>query len=249
MEYNQQPKRLSVAHLKLFVAVLIQNKIVFKHFIDKLAVDHFPDEMFQLLYRVVIDFYKEMTELPSLVEIEAELAAYYEADEFIVSDEEKEELDEFIDWAFDSGTWGTVDLPDGAKLERFAFKAGKKLLQQANSIALIRDIAAVADLDQLPALLLQAQAQAEIVNLLGEQKPGHSRFQVVGIRTNLSWCAPPVLGSLISTCPEVLFPVKCTDSWHPTAHVKLPWPSCCGVLRLSNVTKLRSWTTGTDVRV
>ena len=82
MDSNQQPiVRLSGSHLHLFMAVLLQNEVVFQQFRGSLTVEHFSDESNQLLYRMLLDFWEHNSTLPAEAEAYAEIKAYFEQDD------------------------------------------------------------------------------------------------------------------------------------------------------------------------
>jgi len=156
MESNRQSARLSATHLtaarlRLWVAILIQNELVFKHFLANLAVEHFTEESYQLLYRCVLELYREHEALPTEVELQTELAGYFELDEEIISEAAREELEEFLDYAYDPDTFG-ADSVTSPKMERFAFKAGKLFLQRRQVESTIETLKSCNNLDTLPAL-------------------------------------------------------------------------------------------------
>jgi len=166
MPTNRQDSRLSAAHLRLFVAILIQNETIFAHFKNKLTVAHFSEESYQLLYRVLLNFYTENNNLPSFAEIWADLESMFEQDSEIISDENREELEDFLYYAADPDVFSGAPAQD-KKLENFAFKAGKRVLLQAHSRDLQLALQQGVKLEDLPFVLQQSQLELEILKTMG----------------------------------------------------------------------------------
>lgn len=122
-----QGRKLSAAHLELFMAVLIQNENVFLHFSDTIDPGHFSGEHFQLLYRVLLDHYDANKSLPSYSELDAGLKSVFEEDPEIISDVAVGNLENFLSYAFDAETFSDYS-PSSAKMEKYAFTVGKKIL-------------------------------------------------------------------------------------------------------------------------
>ncbi len=166
MPTNRQDSRLSAAHLRLFVAILIQNETIFAHFKNKLTVAHFYEESYQLLYRVLLDFYTENNNLPIFAEIWADLESIFEQDSEIISDENRLELEDFLSYAADPDVFSGTSAQD-KKLENFAFKAGKRVLLQAHSRDLQLTLQQGVKLEDLPFVLQQSQLELEILKTMG----------------------------------------------------------------------------------
>lgn len=154
---TEQSMRLSVAQLRLFAAILTQNQSIFDTVRVKLTVDHFYEEEYRLLYRVLLDYYEANNCLPSCAELSVELETLLEEDAEIISDEGREQLESFLAYAFDEDTF-TGCPADSTKSEKFAIKIFKKLL--ARSLHhLVTVEAQNASVDELP-MFAQRIAQA-----------------------------------------------------------------------------------------
>jgi len=165
MDSKPQPfKRLSGPHLKLFVAVLLQNEIVFQNFYGKLTVEHFSDEHYRLLYRMLLDFWGENSTLPTEAETYAGIMSYYETDPEIISELAQDELEDFLNYAYDPVSFGASG-PDSAKMEKFGFKAGKRLLQEQLVQSIAAQVTELPDLDQLSKFFQTAATQSDYLAL------------------------------------------------------------------------------------
>ena len=164
MDSNQQSTRLSGAHLRLFMSVLLQNDTVFQQFYGKLAVEKFSDESNQLLYRMLLDFWEQNTSLPSEAEAYTEIETYFDQDVDIISSAGRDELEDTLNYAYDPETFGT-DGPDSAKMTKFGFRSGKKLLQQSYLDQVTSDLKELPTLDSLTDFFSNAANQAEWLSL------------------------------------------------------------------------------------
>lgn len=176
MQTDLQSNRLSGAHLRLFVAILMQNATVFHHFQGKLAVDSFSEESYQLLYRVLIDFFAAENTLPSFAEVWVDLEAYFEADPNIISEDGREELEEFLEYAADPELFHEYSVQH-QKMERFAFRAGKRLLIQLHVQQFQQKLQKGVSFDQLPFVLQQAQMQLEMLSMAGHTTQAALTFE------------------------------------------------------------------------
>lgn len=172
MEKGQSNIRLSASHLQLFMAIVLRNDVVFDHFRDKLTVLHFKDESYQLLYRVLLDYTSEHTQLPTLPEVEANIIAMFEEDPEVISEFGREDLEELLAYAYDEETWGDTT-PSSKKMETFAFKAGQRLLQAKHAEDALEKLQAAKDEDIFPLILQQSAEVAEYLKFEGSQ-PGRS---------------------------------------------------------------------------
>jgi hypothetical protein len=156
-----QQKVLSEAHLKLFLAVLFRNEQVFESFKASLTASHFDFAGYQLLYKVVWDYFNENQCLPDLSQINADIASYVEKEYFSLDDDEYDALDDFLYYAFDPGLFKEPDGPKSVKAENFAFNFATKFLLEQQKRAAISQLSDLSDVGQLPAIFQQATAQTE----------------------------------------------------------------------------------------
>ena len=134
MTSHLQPNSgLSARFAQLLMAILVRNTSVFERFRTDLSVEHFNAEHHQLVYRVLLDHWAENQELPARAELEATVYSYLEEDPEIISDTGQEALAIFFQYAFSADTF--TGGPDSVKMERFAFRAGSKLLKHHLAIA------------------------------------------------------------------------------------------------------------------
>lgn len=161
---NRQSTGLSGAHLRLFMAILVQNEGVFTHFKGRLTVEHFEDDGYKLLYRVVLDHHAMHDSLPSFAEIETGLEGFFEEDPDIIAESYREDLEEFLAYAFNPELFSDHPV-DSPKFEKFAYNAGKKFLLQYQKSILEQKFRTETSLDQLPFLLRAAQSQIELIQL------------------------------------------------------------------------------------
>lgn len=166
MQTNLQSSRLSGAHLRLFVAILMQNEAVFNHFKGKLTVDSFSEESYQLLYRVLTDFCAADNLLPSFAQVWADLETFFEVDPNIISEDGRIALEEFLDYAADPELFHDYSVQH-QKMERFAFRAGKQLLVQRHVEQFQQTLQKGVSFDQLPFMLQQTQVQLEMLSFAG----------------------------------------------------------------------------------
>jgi hypothetical protein len=165
MDSNQQPiVRLSGSHLHLFMAVLLQNEVVFQQFRGSLTVEHFSDESNQLLYRMLLDFWEHNSTLPAEAEAYAEIKAYFEQDDEIISSAGRDDLEDLMNYAYDPDTFGKTK-PTSGKMTKFAFKAGKLLLQQRFAETISMQLKEMPDLENLASFFSNASTQSEFLAL------------------------------------------------------------------------------------
>jgi hypothetical protein len=158
--------RLSAAHVRLFVTILMQNETIFSHFKSKLTVAHFPEESYQLLYRVLLDHYKENNSLPSFTEIWADLESMLEQDSEIISDASRLDLEDFLSYAADPDTFDGASV-HSKKLENFALRIGREILMRAQSHGLQLALNAGIDDKDLPLFLQKTQLELEMLKTMG----------------------------------------------------------------------------------
>tara|TARA_R110000751_G_scaffold1985_5_gene7603 strand:- start:18358 stop:20016 length:1659 start_codon:yes stop_codon:yes gene_type:complete len=168
-----QSKRLSASQKRLFMAIVLRNDVVFGHFREKLTVLHFKDESYQLLYRALLDHTDTNNDLPGLPELEANITAMFEEDPEVISEYGREDLEDFLAYAYDSDSWGDTD-PTSKKMETFAFKCGQKLLQAYHANQAMVELEEARDNDSFVDLLAQVTQQQEVLSHEGRQ-PGRSR--------------------------------------------------------------------------
>jgi hypothetical protein len=85
------------------LAIIIRNPVAFESVKDLLtneAVSNMGAGL-ALVWQVVKDFYAQYAELPSAEQLNVELHNWVSADPELLGDEEKEEVDDFVDYAFD----------------------------------------------------------------------------------------------------------------------------------------------------
>jgi len=169
MQTNRQSSRLSGAHLRLFVAILLQNETVFTHFKGQLTVDSFAEEGYQLLYRTLIDFHTNYQTLPSFAELWADLETHFENDYEIISEDGRVELEEFLEYAADPDLFQDYS-PTHPKMEKFAYKAGERILMHFHSSQLQSTLQKGLDYDQLPFVLQQYQMQLELIKMHSKEE-------------------------------------------------------------------------------
>lgn len=158
--------RLSAAHVRLFVTILMQNETIFSHFKSKLTVAHFPEESYQLLYRVLLDHYKENNSLPSFTEIWADLESMLEQDSEIISDASRLDLEDFLSYAADPDTFDGTSV-HSKKLENFALRIGREILMRAQSRGLQLALNEGIDDKDLPLFLQKTQLELEMLKTMG----------------------------------------------------------------------------------
>ena len=175
MEKGQSKLRLSASHLRLFMAIVLRNDVVFEHFRDKLTVLHFKDESYQLLYRVLLDHSDKHTNLPALSLVEASITEMFEDDPEIISEFGREDLEDFLAYAYDADTWVDVE-PTSRQMESFAFKAGQRLLQTKHAESALEQVQAAQDDEVFPTILQRLAEQAEYLMHEGSQRGRTSVF-------------------------------------------------------------------------
>lgn len=157
-----QFKKLSNAHLRLFVSILVQNETVFRHFEGQLTVAHFGSEHFQLLYRVVFDFVRGSHRLPTEAELYSDIESYYESDPELITEDAQVQLEEFLNFAFDADNFGNSP-PSCSKMESFAYKAGKTFLLESLRESTAFDLGNIESVENLSAFFQSSARQAEIL--------------------------------------------------------------------------------------
>ena len=166
MPSDRQQSRLSAAHLRLFVTILMQNETIFSHFKSKLTVAHFADESYQLLYRVLLDFHKENNCLPSFTEIWADLESMLEQDSEIISEGSRLDLEDFLSYASDPDTLDGEDVHT-KWLEKFALRAGKRFLMFAQSDNLKLALHKGGEIEDLSFVLQKTLLELEMLKTMG----------------------------------------------------------------------------------
>jgi hypothetical protein len=157
-----QSKRLSSAHIKLLFSVLLRNENVFVHFNGTLTVEHWHEEHYRFIYRVLLDFWAGNERLPTEAETYAEIESYREEDPDIISESAEDDLEDFLNFAFDPATFGS-DPPSSEKMEAFALKAGKKLLLERFKQVAIEQLLDGVNIDSLSNFFQTAATQSEIL--------------------------------------------------------------------------------------
>ena len=160
MDPKPQLDKLSGAHLRLFMSILLQNETVFQQFYGKLAVAQFSDESYQLLYRVLLDFWDKQKTLPAEAELYAEIEAFFDQDDQIISAAGRADLEDVLSYAYDPDTFGTNDA-SSSKMTKFAFRAGKKFLTQVHVNDVTYQLKSLTSFDNLSGFFSNAATQAE----------------------------------------------------------------------------------------
>ena len=195
MQTDLQSNRLSGAHLRLFVAILMQNETVFQHFKGKLTVNSFSEESYQLLYRVLIDFSATDNSLPSFAEVWADLETWFEAEPDIISEDGRVELEDFLEYAADPDLFHDYPVQH-QKMERFAFKAGKRLLLQLHVQQFQQKLQKGVTFEQLPFVLQQTQVQLEMLSMAGHTTQAALTFEPKWDKRNPKFIRTTGLGFL-----------------------------------------------------
>jgi replicative DNA helicase len=142
------------------MAVLLQNETVFQQFYGKLSVENFSDESHQLLYRMLLDFWEQHNTLPCEAETYVEIEAYFDKDDEIISAAGRDDLEDLLNYAYDEDTFGTND-PSSSKMTKFAFRAGKRFLQQCYVDKISVDLKELPTLDMMADFFSNAATQSE----------------------------------------------------------------------------------------
>jgi hypothetical protein len=164
---SRQAEELSAAQLRLFVAILVQNETIFSQYRGQLTVAHFEDESYQLLYRLVLDHYADYETIPSYAEITSGLESYLELDPEVISEHGREDLEDFLAYAFDPELFSDYP-PTSSHRENFAHNTVKLLFLRHEQRNLERIFRTKTSLDQLPFLVRTAQTQMELIALTGQ---------------------------------------------------------------------------------
>lgn len=127
------PRRnlLDIRKKEGMLAVLIRNPEAFEAVYDQLQVSHvrYISEPLAVVWKVVRDFYQEYRELPARGQLEDEIHDALTANPSLVNDEELPDLDDFIDYAYDTESHGE-DISKSDKHVRVALKTCKLFLQE-----------------------------------------------------------------------------------------------------------------------
>jgi hypothetical protein len=162
MNPGRQSKRLSSAHIKLLFSVLLRNETVFLHFNSTLTVEHWLEEHYRFIYRVLLDFWDSNERLPTEAEAYTEIESYREEDPEIISETAESDLEDFLNYAYDPETFGS-DPPTSTKMESFAFKAGKRLLLERFREVAIEQLVDGVGVESLSSFFQSAATQSEIL--------------------------------------------------------------------------------------
>jgi replicative DNA helicase len=157
---DRQSQRLSAARIKLFTAILLRNAVVFEELKDSLTVDHFPGESHRLVYRVLLDFYKREERLPKYLELGLDIQSLLERYDDLASDETRDDLTEFIEFAFDKSTFRDYK-PTSDKATKLALSIASQLMQSKLQSSVVNQLQSISDLDKLPACFQAAQQQID----------------------------------------------------------------------------------------
>jgi replicative DNA helicase len=151
------------------IGILLQNPEAFEAVIDQLTPEMFApyDLGYGLLWKTALDFFEENNELPDYTLLQAELQTRIAEDPEYLTDEEIEELSEFLDDAFGgelfkkeatckSYTKWAIKTAKSFMKEQIARKA-KELIHTNNTVPV-----------DLPSLLHEIHTQVEAVESVGE---------------------------------------------------------------------------------
>ncbi len=113
------------------MAVLIRNQDAFDAVSTQLQVNdvRYISEPLGLVWKTVLDFHAEYRELPERGQLEDEIHDRLTANPALLSDDELPDVDDFIDYAFDTESHG-VDISKSDKHVRVALKTCKLFLQE-----------------------------------------------------------------------------------------------------------------------
>ena len=163
-----QSVRLEASHLKLFIAIFLQNETVFNEFRTKFTADHLDEPHYKIIMLAMRDLYEQKNELPVEAELRTQVESMFETDPDLGSDAVLDDIADFLNYAYTPESFGKTN-PEGAsstKLTKFAYSACKRLLQQRHAEALQQDIESTDNLSLLPAILTRASEQAHALELL-----------------------------------------------------------------------------------
>jgi len=135
--------RLTVREYRQVLKVLCNNVELFEIFHEQLEVSHFGSlETYQLIYRILLNFYSEHSELPTseLMWIEVESLLENMPEHF--SSEELEELEDFLNQDY-----------DGHPVDEAMCKWASSKIKQLIEESVLRDMASRASSEVLPASL------------------------------------------------------------------------------------------------
>ena len=151
------------------LAVLIRNQDAHEAASDLLRLRHVESGIgsgHALVWRVTKDFYKQHGELPDKQHIFSELHDLLNADESLLSDDEREETDEFVEYVFDDAEHGKK-MPKSAKCAEYAIKTCRQFLEDQLAIDTKEKVLKSATVPvDLPGFLAGMQQQVELVQSL-----------------------------------------------------------------------------------
>lgn len=171
----EQSMRLSDAQLRLFAAILLQNQSVFDAIKGHLTVDHFEEESYRLLCRVLLNYYEANSCLPSYTELSVELETLLEEDESILDDDDREKLEEFLAFAYDEDTFTGCPVTS-EKAEKFAIKAFQKLLTR--KVYHLVQTETPTSVDELPMFTQRLVQSLEQIKFVEHNKGANVSFEV-----------------------------------------------------------------------
>jgi hypothetical protein len=156
---REKRKPLNALEKKQLMGILLRRRTTFLSAKDKLSVEHFhpsEDRVISLLWEKVNEYFDEFDELPNADEITVALQTYLDTYQDYLTEEQIEEADDFIDWAY------------GAKLKDLRHRVGVSYLRRLLEERIYRDLQQhmqSADIDEdLPELLRESQKQVEMVH-------------------------------------------------------------------------------------
>lgn len=143
------------------LAVLIRNQQAFEQVRDSLnvgAIKFGMGEGMALIWKTVLAFYTKYSELPPKGPLVAELHEQLEADDNLVVDDEKPEMDEFLDYAFDDAEHGK-DISKSKAHARVAVDTAAALISEVKAKSVTESL--VKD-GTIPVNVIDALEQAKV---------------------------------------------------------------------------------------
>lgn len=165
---EERRAQLDAVKLEEMMAIVIQNKDAFESLVDVLTIKHVKriSQGLALLWRQVRSYYKVHNELPSRGSLVADLHNAINQNFDALTDDEKVEVDDFIDYAYDQTEHGK-DIAKSRAHVRVAMETCKQFLEE-ESLHDLREMAVkdgTVPLD-IPSILQQKQAELDVIGAL-----------------------------------------------------------------------------------
>lgn len=165
---EERRAQLDAVKLEEMMAIVIQNKDAFEAVVDVLSIKHVRriSEGLALLWRQVRAHHKLHGVLPARGSLVADLHNAINQNPDALTDDEKVEVDEFIDYAYDKTEHGK-DIAKSSAHVRVAMDTCRQFLEE-ESLHDLRDMAVkdgTVPLD-IPAILQQKQAELDMIGSL-----------------------------------------------------------------------------------